>query len=154
AAAETVRQIRSTYFPTVFGSFTGAQAQEGTRIAAGGLNNPTILDRFAYGFSASQMLTDFGRTTSLAPSATPRVDSRQQDVEARRASVLLDVDRAYFDTLRAQAVLRVAAQTVAARQIVVDQVTALASTGLKSALDLSFANVNLSEAKLLLLQAN
>jgi len=153
AAAETVREIKSSYFPTVLGSFTGAQAQDGTRIAAGGLNNPTILDRFAYGVSGSQMLTDFGRTSALSTSATLRVDSRQQDVEARRATVLLDVDRAYFDALRAQAVLHVAEQTIAARQIVADQVEALASTGLKSALDVSFANVNLSEAKLLLLQA-
>ncbi len=153
AVGETVRQVKSAYFPTVFGSFTGAQAQDATRIAAGGLNNPLILDRFAFGFSASQMLTDFGRTSTLTASATLRVDSQQQDVVARRASVLLEVDRAYFNALRAQAVLRVAQQTVATRQVVVDQVTALASTGLKSTLDLSFARVNLSEAQLLLLQA-
>jgi outer membrane protein len=153
AAGETVRQIRSTYFPTVLGSFTGADAQAGTRIAAGGLNNPTILDRFAFGFSASQMLTDFGRTSDLTASATLRVDSQQQDVADRRAGVLLQVDRAYFDALRAQAILQVAEQTVAARQLVVDQVAALASTGLKSSLDLSFARVNLSAARLLLLQA-
>jgi outer membrane protein len=153
AAGETVRQIRSTHFPTVLGSFTGADAQAGTRIAAGGLNNPTILDRFAFGFSASQMLTDFGRTSDLTASATLRVDSQQQDVADRRAGVLLQVDRAYFDALRAQAILQVAEQTVAARQLVVDQVTALASTGLKSSLDLSFARVNLSGARLLLLQA-
>jgi len=153
AAGEAVRQIKSAYFPTVFGSFTGAQAQDGTRIAAGGLNNPTILDRFAYGFSASQMLTDFGRTSNLAASAALRADSQQQDVGERRASVLLQVDRAYFASLRAQAVARVAEQTVTARQLVVDQVTALTASGLKSALDLSFARVNLSEAQLLLLQA-
>jgi outer membrane protein len=74
-------------------------------------------------------------------------------VAARRASVLLQVDRAYFDALRAQAILRVAEQTVAARQLVADQVTALASAGLKSTLDASFAKVNLSEARLLLVQA-
>ena len=153
AAGEAVRQIKSAYFPTVFGSFTGAQAQDGTRIAAGGLNNPTILDRFAYGFSASQMLTDFGRTSNLAASAVLRADSQQQDVGERRAGVLLQVDRAYFASLRAQAVARVAEQTVTARQLVVDQVTALTASGLKSALDLSFARVNLSEAQLLLLQA-
>jgi outer membrane protein len=67
--------------------------------------------------------------------------------------VLLDVDRAYFDTLRAQAVQRVAMQTVDARQLVVDQTAALASSGLKSGLDLSFARVNLSQAQLLLVQA-
>ena len=153
AAGETVREIRSAYFPAVLGSFTGAQAQDGTRIAAGGLNNPTILDRFAYGFSASQMITDFGRTKDLSASAMLRADSQQQDVADRQAIVLLQVDRAYFDALRGQAVARVAEQTVAARQLVVDQVSALASSGLKSALDLSFARVNLSEAQLLLVQA-
>lgn len=154
AAGETVREIRSAYYPTVFGSFTGAQAQDGTRIAAGGLNNPTILDRFAYGFSASQMVTDFGRTKDLGASAALRADSEQQDVTDLRARVLLQVDRAYFEGLRSQAIERVAQQTVAARQLVVDQVSALASSGLKSALDLSFARVNLSEAQLLLVQAH
>jgi outer membrane protein len=153
AAGETVREVKSAYFPTVFGSFTGAGAQAGSNLAAGGLNNSSILDRFAFGVSGSQMLTDFGRTSDLTASATLRVDSQQQDVTDRRATVLLGVDRAYFDALRAEAILHVAEQTVAARQLVVDQVTALASSGLKSALDLSFAKVNLSEAQLLLLQA-
>lgn len=153
AAGETVRQVKSAYFPTVFGSFTGAQAQSGSALAAGGLNSSSVLDRFAYGFSASQMLTDFGRTSDLTGSASLRVDAQQQDVAARRANVLLQVDRTYFDALRAQAILHVAEQTVAARQLVVDQVTALTSTGLKSTLDLSFAKVNLSEAQLLLVQA-
>ena len=153
AAGETVRQIKSVYLPTVFGSFTGVQAPDGTRIAAGGLNNPTILARFAYGFSASQMLTDFGRTSELAASATLRVESREQDAAALRAGVVLQVNQAYFDVLRAQAIRRVAEETLAARQLVVDQVSALASAGLKSALDLSFAKVSLGEARLLLVQA-
>jgi len=153
AAGESVREIKSAYFPTVMGSFTGAQAQDGTRIAAGALNNPTILDRFAYGFSASQMLTDFGRTSNLSASASLHADSEQQRVADRTAGVLLDADRAYFGVLRAQAVARVAEQTVTARQLAVDQVTALTASGLKSALDLSFAQVNLSEAQLLLVQA-
>ena len=67
--------------------------------------------------------------------------------------MLLAVDRAYFDALRAQAVLRVAEQTVAARQVVVDQVTALAASNLRSGLDVNFAKVLLAEAQLLLLQA-
>ena len=71
----------------------------------------------------------------------------------QRTSVLLDVDRAYFGVLRAQAVERVARATVDARQLVVDQVTALAASNLKSGLDVSFAKVNLSTAQLLLVQA-
>ncbi|HEY3839965.1 MAG TPA: hypothetical protein VGL72_25515, partial [Bryobacteraceae bacterium] len=46
--------------------------------------------------------------------------------------------------------LAVAPQTVDNRQTIADQVTALANSKLKSGLDVSFANVNLGEAKLLL----
>ena len=153
AAGENVREARSAYFPTAFGSFTAAGAMDGTRIAAGSLNNPTILDRFAGGLSVSQLITDFGRTSQLVASASLNADSRSKDVDARRADVLLQVDRAYYNALRAQAVLKVAQQTVDARSLVADQVTALAQSNLKSGLDVSFARVNLGEAQLLLVQA-
>ena len=153
AADESVRQVRSAYFPTVYGSVTGAEAESGSRIAAGGLNNPIILDRFAAGLSIGQLITDFGRTHDLVQSFGLRADAQRQDVESRRADVLLQVDRAYFNALRAGSVQRVAQDTVNARQLVVDQVTALAASNLKSGLDVSFARVNLAEAQLLLLQA-
>jgi outer membrane protein len=153
AAGEVARQFRSAYFPTVSTSFTGATAQDGTRIAAGGLNNPTILDRFAAGFSASQLLTDFGRTSNLVQGQLQRADALQEDAASRKADVLLQVDRAYFAALGANAVLKVAEQTVRARQLVVDQVEALAAGNLKSSLDVSFAKVNLAQAQLLLAEA-
>jgi outer membrane protein len=67
--------------------------------------------------------------------------------------VLLQVNRAYLGALRARTVLVVAEQTVAARQLIVDQITTLANSKLRSGLDVSFANVNLGEAKLLLANA-
>ena len=154
AAQQSVREVKSAFWPTIYGSVTGAAAPDGTRITAGALNNPSILDRFAIGLTASQLVTDFGRTRALAETQQLRAGAQEQDVTLLRAEVLLDVDRAYFDALRAQAVLRVATATVAARQLVVDQVSALASGGLKSGLDLSFARVNLSQAQLLRLQAD
>ena len=67
--------------------------------------------------------------------------------------MLLDVNRAYFDVLRAQATVKVAEQTVSARQTLDDQITELARNKLRSQVDVSFADVNVSEAKLLLLRA-
>ncbi len=55
--------------------------------------------------------------------------------------------------LKAQAVLQVAQETVKNRQLVSDQITAMAKNLLKSDLDVSFANVDLSQAQLLLIQA-
>lgn len=153
AGGEVTREARSAYFPMVFGSVTGAEAQEGSRLAAGGLNNPIILDRVAAGVSFSQLVTDFGRTADLVQTASLRAQALQQSAVTERADVLLRVDRAYFNALRAQAILRVAQDTVSARQLVADQVGALAQSNLKSGLDVSFAKVNLSEAQLLLLQA-
>ena len=153
AGSANVREVRSAYFPTVYGSVTGAEAQNGSRIAAGGLNNPIILDRLATGVTASQLVTDFGRTPDLVKSSALQAHALQEDAVMGRADVLLRVDRAYFDALRANAVLKVADDTVKTRQLVVDQVSALAASGLKSELDLSFAKVNLAEAQLLLLQA-
>jgi outer membrane protein len=153
AGAEVTREARSVYFPTVSGAVTGVESKDGSRIAAGGLNNPIILDRLAGGVAFSQLLTDFGRTSDLVQTASLRAEALQQNAVTDRADVLLRVDRAYFAALRAQAILRVAADTVAARQLVADQVSALAESNLKSGLDLSFARVNLSEAQLLLLQA-
>lgn len=153
AADQSVRQARSAYFPTISASVTGAQAEAGSRIAAGGLNNPIILDRFATGIWVGQLLTDFGRTQALVQSLDYRADTLRQSVETRRGEILLQVDRSYFDAQRAQAVANVATETVTARQLVVDQVAALASSGLRSGLDLSFAKVNLAEAQLLLVQA-
>jgi outer membrane protein len=153
ASGEVARELRSAFFPTVSASFTGAGAQDGTRIAAGGLNNPTILDRFAAGFAASQLLTDFGRTRALVQGQLLRADAQEHDVATRRAEVLLQVDRAYFVALGAQAILTVAERTVEARQLVVDQITALAAGNLRSGLDVSFARVNLAQAQLLLVQA-
>jgi outer membrane protein len=153
AGNEAIREARSAYFPIAYGSLTGADAQNGSRIAAGGLNNPIILDRVAAGLSVSQLVTDFGRTSDLVKTASLRAQALQQTAVTQRADVLLRVDRAYYGALRAQAILRVAQDTVNARQAVVDQVTALAASNLRSGLDVSFARVNLSEAQLLLLQA-
>ena len=153
AAKEAVRQTRAAYFPTAFGSITGADAENGSRIAAGGLNNPVIFERFATGVSIGQLLTDFGRTHALVQSSALTAQASDEGVLNERASVLLEVDRTYYGVLRAQAVQRVAQETVSARQLVVDQVSALAASGLKSGLDVSFARVNLSTAQLLLVQA-
>jgi outer membrane protein len=153
AAHEIVREARAPYFPSAFGSVTGAEAETGSRLAAGGLNNPIIYDRFAAGVSVGQLLTDFGRTHALVQTSSLIAQAHDAGVVSQRADVLLGVDRAYFDVLRAQAVQRVAQDTVRARQLVVDQVSALAASNLKSSLDVSFAKVNLSEAQLLLAQA-
>jgi outer membrane protein len=153
AAKEVTTEVRSAYLPFAYGSLTAADAQGQSRIAAGGLNNPIIYERYANGVTVNQLVTDFGRTHNLVGAARLHADAQQETAQATRADVLLGVDRAYYELLRAQAVLRVAQATVKERQLVADQVHALAKNQMKSSLDVSFADVNLAQVKLLVVQA-
>ena len=152
AAHQRVIEQRAAYFPTVSGDLTGVKSDDG-RIAAGSLNNPVIFSRFATGVGIQQLATDFGRTRNLVASARLAENAENANVDASRADVLLTVDRAYYAALRAQAVLGVAQQTVNDRDVVAQQIHALFQSKLKSGLDVSFADVNLAQAKMLLAQA-
>ncbi|MBZ5547101.1 MAG: TolC family protein [Acidobacteriia bacterium] len=153
AAQQVVREVRSSYWPTAVANLTAVDSQTDSRITSGGLNNPIIFERAAGGAAVSQLVTDFGRTKNLVASARFSAKAQDQNALATREQVLLAVDQAFYGVLQAQAVLQVANETVANRQVVVDQVQALAKSALKSDLDLSFAQVNLAQAKLLLLDA-
>jgi len=152
AAKAQVTQARSAYYPQVFGSLTGAKSETDSRVAAGSLSNSIIFDRYANGITVGQLVTDFGRTHEFVKSASLRAQAQQENVVTSRADVLVAVDQAYYAVLKSQALLKVAEETVKDRQIVSDQITELEKNKLKSGLDVSFANVNLAQAQLLLIQ--
>lgn len=169
AANQVVRETRSEFFPHITGNidavgtgnaiqnaFSGTTHTDSREIrigASGGLNNPLILSRESQGLNASQLLFDFGRTVNLTAASQFRALSEAQRAQLTRAQVVLRVDQAYLNVLRAQALLRVADQTVAAREYVFADVSALAQAQLKSALDVAVAQANLQQAKQLMLQA-
>jgi outer membrane protein len=152
-AQEFVREQRSALLPNASVNLTGVESNPGSRLAAGGLNNPVLFPRAAEGAVISQLITDFGRTANLVSSARYHAEAEAQNEAATRAQILLAVDHSFYGALRTQALVQVAEQTVQARQALADKVSALTKAKLKSDLDLSFANVDLSRAKLLLLEA-
>jgi len=154
AAGEVYREVRAGLLPQIslFGSFARAESAN-TRILAGGLNNPSVYNRAAFGTGASQLITDFGRTTNLAASAKLQASAENQNAQATREQVLLQVDRSFFGVLQALALENVARQTVDTRQLLLDRVSVLAANKLKSELDVSFARVALEQSNLLLQSA-
>jgi outer membrane protein len=153
-SAQEVTLARAPYFPTISADLTGTQSNDPTaRIGAVTLPASRLFDRFGQGIVFSQVVTDSGRTKNLVASSRLQSEASTQTYQATRYDVLLEVNRAYYATLHAQAVVRVAQATVSARQLLLDQVTTLANNNLRSQLDVSFADVNVSEAKLLLLRA-
>ena len=152
-AKAQVTEARSDYYPHAYGSATGVKAETNSRVAAGALNNSIIFSRFADGVTVQQLVTDFGRTHELVKSSNLHAKAQEENVTTSRADVLLQVDAAYYYCLKAQAVLQVAEETVKDRRLVSDQVTEMEKNKLKSGLDVSFANVDLAQAQLLLVQA-
>jgi outer membrane protein len=156
ASHQVTREVRSNLWPQAVGNITGVDSEANatnSRITAGFLNNPTVYERAAGGLMVTQLITDFGRTTSLISSAKYAEKAENQNAAATQQQILLAVNKAFFNALQAQAVLTVAQHTVKERQTVADQIGALYKSKLKSELDFSFASVNLAQAQLLLLDA-
>lgn len=150
---QQIVEQRSVYFPTVNGDVTGSGANGNARIGAGFISDSRLFDRFGAGVQFTQLLTDLGRTKNLVASSRLEAQASAQNVTATRYDVLLQVNRAYYDILHSRALIRTAQETINTRQTVLNQVTQLANNQLRSQLDVSFADVNLSEAKVLLIQA-
>jgi outer membrane protein len=152
-AQQYVRETRSALLPTAYLSLTGVDSEAGSRIAAGALNNPILFSRAAAGATVGQLVTDFGRTTNLVSSSQFQAKAEDKNAAATTADITLAVDQAFYNALETRELVKVAEETVRARQTLVDRVSALTQAKLRSDLDLSFANVDLSRAKLLLLES-
>ncbi len=153
ASRSVVKEARSAFYPTLSGNVTGVGAEHGSTLSAGAVITSSIYSRASSGLFATQLITDFGRTRSLEQSARLRSESEDQNVTNTRAKVLLDVKQAYYDALAAESVLRAVGAALDLRRLTLRQVTALAQSGLRSTVDVSFAQVNVSQAELDFLHA-
>ena len=150
---QAMRERRADELPNVNGNLTAVEANDGSRISSGSLTASRLIEHAGMGVQLSQLITDFGHTTNLVASAKLQEKARLADANASRLDIVLATDQVFFAVIEAQETLKVATQTVNARQTLTDQVGALTKAKLKSDLDESFAQVNLSQAKLLQLDA-
>src|SRR5579863_5946341 len=153
AQHQVYRETRSAALPTLNGTVTAVDANEGSRIGAGALTASRLFEHAGAGVTLTQLLTDFGRTVNLISYSKLLEKAQNANAVATVEDIVLATDQAFYNALEAQALLKVAQQTVSTRQSVQHQVDELTRNKLKSNLDLSFAEVNLSQAKLLQLDA-
>jgi outer membrane protein len=153
AQHQVVRESRAAELPTATGSITAADAKDASRISAGSLTASRLFEHAGAGGSGTQLITDFGRTRNLIASSKLQEKAQNANAQATTEDIVEATDQAFYSALQAQALLRVAGQNVETRQTTDTQVNQMTKNNLKSTLDLSFAEVNLSQAKLLLLDA-
>jgi outer membrane protein len=153
ASGFVVKQVRSAYYPTVSGNVTGVGTEHGSVLSAGAVTTSSIYSRESNGLVANQLLSDFGRTASLEQSAKLRNAAQNQNVSNTRAQVLVEVQQEYYRALNTESILNVARATLDLRRVTLRQVSALAASALRSKVDVSFAQVNESQAQLDLFRA-
>jgi outer membrane protein len=154
AQAQVAREARSAYMPTAYGDLESVGSHDQSRMSAvGDLQSSRLLDKAAGGLTVSQLITDFGHTHNLVLSSESTAKAQLENEAATRLDIILTVDQAFYHALTAEAVLNVAQKTVAERKATEEQVASMTKAQLRSQVDLSFAQVQLSQAQLLLLDA-
>lgn len=146
-------ESRSAELPSATLDATAVDSLEGSRIGAGSLTSSRLLEHAGAGVNVSQLIYDFGRTHNLVLSQKLSEKASDANALATTEEIVLATDQAFYDALIAQAELDVAHQTVNTRQTTDTQVGEMTRNKLKSTLDQSFADVDLSQAQLLLLDA-
>ncbi len=153
AQHQVYRETRSAYLPQLEGGAVAADADSGSRFTFDGLRSGRLLTHVGGGLDFHQLLTDFGRTSNLIASSKLREKAQNANALASQLDVTLIVDQAFYDALEAEALVKLAQQTVATRTTTNQQITELTKNKLRSDIDLSFSEQNVAQASLLLLDA-
>ena len=125
ASEARTEQARSLYYPQVYANantIAGAGVSNPRFMVGGGLlrENQTT---FTGGVIANQRIYDFGYTSNLVESNKLAERAQGQDVSARRALVLLYVQRAYLNSLKRKRLVQIAEETVRERGIIAGPVS-------------------------------
>jgi outer membrane protein len=155
SAEARVKQAQSPYYPQVGGA--GIQTNGSLRSNAylrpsGSLIQPNQSD-MTVGVTASQLIYDFGQTKYRVESQRADRARFEKEAVARRADVVLGVQRTYLSVLKRQRLVQIAEQTVRERDTIKQQVETLYRNQLKSKLDLGLVQVQLSDADFAVIQA-
>ncbi len=153
AQHQVVRETRAAELPAALGEITAEKAENGSRISAGSLAASRLIQHAGGGGGFTQLISDFGRTGNLIAYSKLLEKAQNASSLATTEDIVLTADQAFFNALQAKALLQVAEENVRTRQLTETQISELTKNKLKSTLDLSFADVSLSQAKLLRLDA-
>jgi outer membrane protein len=156
AATARTEQARSLYYPQVYANFDSIAGIGGINprfVAPAGAMLRQNLSQYTGGVIANQRLYDFGFTRELVESSDKAARAQEQDVNAQRALVVLNVQRAYLNSLKQRRLVQIAEDTVRERGVIRSQIDTLYRQQLKSKLDLDLVQVELTNAESQLVKA-
>ena len=155
SAEARVKQAQSYYYPQVGGSAVQTNGSLRTNAlfrASGSLIEPNRSD-VSVGVTASQLIYDFGQTKYRVESQRADRSRIEKEAVARRADVVLGVQRTFLSVLKRKRLVQIADETVRERDTIKQQVDTLFRNQIKSKLDLGLVQVQLSDAEFAVIQA-
>ena len=150
--SSSVVSTRSALFPQL--SFqTGWTKNGGTTIVGKNEFNGNI-ENYSTGFSAQQLIFDFGKTYSRLNASSYTADAAQQDYISAKQSLLLSVHSAYYTYLQSIRMRDVNAELLKQAEDHLVQAKGFYEVGRKPQFDVMKAETDLANAKLNMIKAN
>ncbi|HLB25240.1 MAG TPA: TolC family protein, partial [Nitrospirota bacterium] len=155
AGSYRTMEARATYWPQVSFEASRNSVYFERLVRIGGQNITTQADYIAnnFTFNGNWTVFDFGRTYYNAKSLKQIEAALGEDLSTTEQGVVYDVMDAYFTLLRVQALVKVAEDALAASEGHLRQAQAFFDVGTKPRFDVTSAEVEVNNAKLLVIQA-
>ncbi len=99
AQHQVYRETRSGLLPTLNGDITAVDANEGSRIGAGGLTASRLFEHAGAGVTLNQLLTDFGHTVNLVSFSRLQEKAANANALATEEDIVLATDQAFYNAL-------------------------------------------------------
>jgi outer membrane protein len=149
AAEASAREARGALLPQV-----GLDARYGwRRDGPEGGGRSVSADSASASVSADALLFDFGRTPSRVRAARASAEAARHDAETSARDVVLEVRVAYLGVLAAEALEKVAGETLANQERHLAQTEAMVAAGSRAAIDLARLRTQVASARAALVRA-
>lgn len=150
ASQSRIGQAQAPYYPQVNGVAGYDRLSPEGNIY--GVTDDSTYDRLGAGLNASQMLYDFGRTSTKVEVQKTSLDAARADLNAANDLAVFKAKLAYYDILKIARNTEVAAETVKQFEQHLEQAKGFFAAGVKPKYDVTKAEVDLSHAKLVQIQ--
>lgn len=105
------------------------------------------------GLTVTQLLYDFGKTTSSISSSKEELKATMQELISTSSNTVLNVKNAYYNILNQYKLIEVAKESVKIDQLQLEQASEYFKAGVKTKIDVTNAQLQLSNSKLDLLRS-
>lgn len=143
---QELKNAKSTYLPQVsLSANTGSYDIKSNGINQDGKANSLTLN-------ANQLIYDFGKTTSQIKASKYNLEASKNDISSSVQNTILQVKEAYFDILNKYEQIAVAIESIKLDELQLSQAKEYFKAGVRTQIDVTNAQLKLSNSKLTLLQ--